>query len=144
MRVSVLDASALLRFYLADGPIPAKLERAFAESEQGDHLLLAPDLLWPEVGHVLAKRVLTDVLTEDEARELMDELLSLPIDTCDTRGLMQDALALAVGRRLTVYDALYLALARLRGATLLTCDHELAAAAGDEVAEPGPDGADPA
>jgi hypothetical protein len=40
----VLDTSALLRLYLADGPLPPSLELAMQRGCRGDALLLIPDL----------------------------------------------------------------------------------------------------
>ncbi|MCP9910598.1 hypothetical protein KBZ15_11905 [Cyanobium sp. BA20m-p-22] len=42
--IFVLDTSALLRLYLADGPLPPSLELAIQRGCSGDALLLIPDL----------------------------------------------------------------------------------------------------
>ena len=53
----VLDTSALLRLYLADGPLPPSLELAMQRGCSGDALLLIPDLCLLECASVLLKQV---------------------------------------------------------------------------------------
>jgi len=55
--VYVLDTSALLRLYLADGPMPPSLEPAIQRGCSGDALLLIPDLCLLECASVLLKQV---------------------------------------------------------------------------------------
>lgn len=42
--IDVLDTSALLRLFVADGPLPPSLEHAIQRGCSGDALLLVPDL----------------------------------------------------------------------------------------------------
>ena len=53
----VLDTSALLRLYLADGPLPPSLELAMQRGCSGDAFLLIPDLCLLECASVLLKQV---------------------------------------------------------------------------------------
>jgi predicted nucleic acid-binding protein len=87
----VLDASALLRLYLADGPLPERLE---------------------------------------EAADLLAELQRLPLRTMASMELCPTVLQLSQVQRISVYDAIDLALALRYGAILLTADQQLAGAAG--------------
>ncbi len=136
MKLAVLDASALLRVFLGDGPVPVEVERALEAAEVGDAILLAPELLWAEVPHVLHKRASAGEFDSPEGQALLDEMLALPIRTTANADLAADAMVLAGLEDLTVYDALYLQLARLRGAELLTCDLRLARAAGHVLGPP--------
>jgi hypothetical protein len=45
LKTSVVDASALVRFFTGDGPIPEGLEAAIAQADRGDGSLLAPELI---------------------------------------------------------------------------------------------------
>jgi hypothetical protein len=56
--VFVLDTSALLRLYLADGPLPPSLEPAIQRGCTGDALLLVPDICLLECASVLLKQSL--------------------------------------------------------------------------------------
>lgn len=125
----VIDTSALLRLYLADGPLPDALEPAMALGCTGDALLLAPDLCWLECASVLRKQVQRAALTLDESKALLADLLLLPLRTVAAVELVCDAFEQALQQSLSVYDATYLALALRFEAQLITADADLAAAA---------------
>ncbi|MCU0529044.1 MAG: type II toxin-antitoxin system VapC family toxin [Cyanobium sp. Prado107] len=125
----VLDASALLRLYLADGPLPANLEAVMERGCRGEGLLLVPDLCWLEMTSVVGKQVVRGLLSPGEAEDLLDELLQLPLRTAATADLCLAALRLSQQLGLSVYDASYLALALRHGALLISADARLAAAA---------------
>ncbi len=134
--IAVIDTSALMRLFIPDGPAIPELEPAIAEAERGETLLLAPELVWAEAAQVLLKKQRAKLLSATEADELWQALAALPIRTLPHRELMPDALALARRLNLTVYDALFLAVARQHHARLFTGDQKLAkAAAMPEAAE---------
>lgn len=56
----VLDASALLRLYLADGPLPPSLEAVMERGCRGAALLLVLDLCWLEITSVLSRQISQD------------------------------------------------------------------------------------
>ena len=68
-------------------------------------------------------------ITTSSADAGMERLLDLPLDTCPLRILGRQALAIALLRRLSAYDACYLALAVGYDAVLVTADRRLAAEA---------------
>src|SRR6266508_2650830 len=75
------------------------------------HDYVAPDLLFPEVGNVVWKKVRRKELEETEGRQLVTDLAQVAVETVATRSLLQDALAVALTTGITVYDAMYLTLA---------------------------------
>lgn len=125
----VLDTSALLRFYLADGPCPPSLELAIQRGCSGDALLLIPDLCLLECASVLLKQVQRQLLSMDECRDLMTDLLQLPLRPTSASELAVAALEQAMALSLSVYDASFLALALKHDALLITADQRLAKAA---------------
>ena len=52
----------------------------------------------------------------------------MPLETAGHRAILADSLQLARQQKLTVYDALFIALASNRGAELFTADRKLARA----------------
>jgi len=72
-------------------------------------------------------RVLLQDLDEDVFREAIDDLLALwnRITVYKSYSLAPKAIEIAVKYRVTVYDALYLALAISTNSTLLTFNEEL-------------------
>jgi predicted nucleic acid-binding protein len=125
----VIDTSALLRLYLADGPLPPSLEPAIERGCRGDALLLIPDLCLLECASVLLKQVQRTLLTPEESRALLADLLQLPLRPTASAELVSASLEQAMTLSLSVYDACYLALALRHGAPLITADEQLAQAA---------------
>ena len=137
--VVVLDTSALLRLYLADGPLPPSLEPAIQRGCTGDALLLVPDLCLLECASVLLKQVQRQLLSPDECHGLLADVLQLPLRPTSSSDLAAAALDQAMALSLSVYDASYLALALKHGACLITADKQLAKAAASIgcLADPG-------
>jgi predicted nucleic acid-binding protein len=125
----VIDTSALLRLYLADGPLPPSLEPAMERGCRGDAMLLVPDLCLLECASVLLKQVQRSLLTPEESRALLADLMQLPLRPTASAELVSASLEQAMTLSLSVYDACYLALALRHGAPLITADEQLAKAA---------------
>ena len=126
----VLDASALLRLYLANGPLPERLEAVMERGCRGEGVLLVPDLCWLEITSVLSRQISRALLTAEEAADLLAELQRLPLRTMASMDLCPSVLQLSQVQRISVYYATYLALALRYGAILLTADQQLVIAAG--------------
>jgi predicted nucleic acid-binding protein len=90
----------------------------------------APDLLWAEVASALRRYVHTRAMTTRHAHEVLAHALGLRLAVRPLRGLAVLALDRALTSDLSVYDACYVVLAESLGATLVTADRTLAAAAG--------------
>lgn len=119
----VVDASALLVVALDPSPRAGAIAGHLAAGE-----LHAPALLPFEVSNVLRRRRLAGLLTRGEATSSEETLARLPVELWPhevVAGRVRE-----LGDVLTAYDASYVALAELLGATLLTVDRRLAAAPG--------------
>jgi predicted nucleic acid-binding protein len=127
--MTVLDTSAMMRLYIPDGPLPEGLEEAMHAAERGDINLIAPELALAEAAQVLHKKHRQRLLSANEATTILDHLLLLPIKYMPHAPLLVRATALAQMVKLTVYDALFLALAERYSARLITADETLRAAA---------------
>lgn len=125
MKAFVVDTSALMRLYLPDGPVPDGLEDAVDSAWRGEVALLAPELALAEVAQVLCKKERAAHLSAAESDAIRAEILDLPIEYVGHRDLLEAAVPVARDRGLTVYDALFLALADQRRAQLITADDEL-------------------
>lgn len=121
----VIDTSALIRLFVPDGPIHPDIEGAFNRAASGADVVLAPQLLLAETGNVLLRKFRRGELSSQELTELLQAIASLPIRHCDHEPLLMPACALAQSHNLTLYDALYLAVAEQHGARLLTNDNAL-------------------
>jgi predicted nucleic acid-binding protein len=127
--VAVADTSALVRLYLPDGPVVEGLTAAVEAAWRGDGVLLCPEIALAEMAQVLWKKEQAGYLTPEEADEVFDAFLDLPLRVITHRELLPDARILSRRHRLTVYDGLFLALAHQRESRLFTADEELAEAA---------------
>lgn len=125
----VLDASAWLRLFVPDGPLPDGLEDAVRRAEQGDAMLSAPDLAWVEMAHALHRKRTTGLLTDQEFNEVWADLRRLPVHPVPMQEDLDAAIEMARVGGLSVYDACYAALAQRLGARLFTADRQLAQAA---------------
>jgi predicted nucleic acid-binding protein len=120
----VIDASAVLELLLLT-PKAAQLE-AFALTPS--HQLNAPHLLDVEVAQALRRLVLAGELSDSRAGQALDDFSQLVIDRHTHRDLIKRAWQLKDS--LTVYDAVYVALAEALDSVLLTCDGRMARAHG--------------
>jgi predicted nucleic acid-binding protein len=116
----VVDASVAIKWF-----VPEIHEDEAACWLSSGHPLLAPDLLFAEVGNIAWKKTIRDELSEAEARRIRRALTKLPLLTISSRELSEAALDLALALRCTVYDALYVALAVAEDAWLVTADRKL-------------------
>ncbi len=121
----VVDASVVVDLLLDREPHARQIATLTAGEE-----LSAPHLLDAEVGHALRRAVLRGGLPAVIARAALDDLARFRL----TRHLHTALLPRAFELRdnATFYDGLYLALAEVLGATLLTRDRALAQIPGVE------------
>lgn len=121
MSVFVVDASLVVKWFVPEIHSDAA-QRWLAAS----HEYVAPDLLFPEVGNAVWKKVRREELTADEAHRLVADLERVAVETIGMRGLLPDAVALALEADITVYDATYLTLAVRLDTEVITGDDHLA------------------
>jgi predicted nucleic acid-binding protein len=120
LSVLVVDASVVLKWF-----VPEIHSDAAHRLLAATHQFLSPDLLFPEVGNAIWKKVRRGELTVAQGERLAADISSVAVETVSTRDLMVDAHALAIATGLTVYDAMYLALAVRLGTELVTADDRL-------------------
>jgi predicted nucleic acid-binding protein len=120
LSVFVLDASVVLKWF-----VPEVHSDAARRLLNAPHQYLAPDLLFPEAGNAIWKKVRRGELTPEEAQRLVADLSSVAVETIATRGLVGDAYALASATGRSVYDSTYVALAVRLETQLITADDRL-------------------
>jgi predicted nucleic acid-binding protein len=120
----VVDASVAVTWY-----VPEDGSEAAADILASGDALIAPDLLGPELGNVLWKKVRRGELTPDEAAEIAAAFVShSPVRLQPSAPLLGAALDIAVRFDRTVYDSLYLSLAVAANGRLVTVDERLCSA----------------
>ncbi len=88
--------------------------------------MLVPDLFWPEVGSVLWKAVRRNECTQEDAGRSLSLLEDLHLQTVPSRPFIAPALEIAIRYGRSVYDSIYVAVARELGLELVTADEKLA------------------
>jgi len=122
----VLDASAAIE-WLFQSPAGMKIDRRmFVPSES----LHAPHLIDVEVAQVLRRYVRDKTITAQRGQEALQDLRDLPLSRYPHEFLIPRVWELRA--TLTAYDAVYVALAELLGAPLLTCDGKIASSPGHD------------
>ncbi len=120
----VIDASAILELLLRTSAGAAIERRLFG----GRETLHAPHLLDVEVAHVLRRYALAGEVSAERGREALEDLEDLSLCRYPHRVLLPRVWELRAN--LTAYDAVYVALAEVLDAPLVTRDRRLAGAAG--------------
>jgi predicted nucleic acid-binding protein len=97
---------------------------------------LAPDLVYAEAANAFAKYVQAQELEAEYGAKALRLIVELPLEITPLDDLAPEAFALAVARRISAYDACYLALSTAFGVALVTADRRLAALADESVLLP--------
>ena len=116
----VVDASITIKWV-----IPEVLSEAADLLRDGDHELLAPDLVLVEVANALWRKTRAEEISAREADVALDLVQQSALDLHPTGPLLPRAMEMA--RRLDhpVYDCVYLALAEREQTALVTADQRL-------------------
>ena len=117
----VIDASVILKWFVDEAGKEEAL-RLREEYLSGKISIVIPDLLFLEVINALRyknkkEKGLNDVITALNEYQFHTERLS--------EFLLKSAISISLEYNLTLYDAVYAALAQLHGCQLITADKEL-------------------
>ncbi len=118
----VVDASVACKWFVEEAGSPQAV--ILLEREEG---LIAPEIVVAEVANALWRKLRSGEMTSDQAEAAVGELPGFFDDLVPGLRLAARALAIAADLDHPVYDCLYLALAELREASLVTADQRLLA-----------------
>lgn len=121
----VVDASAVVKFLAPTQPDPV-FDRRLGRAQS----LHAPHLVDVEVANGLRRAAATGLIGNDRALDALVDLDAMPITRYPHAALL--ARAWELRNNLTMYDAVYVSLAELLGAPLVTCDGRLTRASGTD------------
>ena len=112
----VIDSSALVKYFSREADWRA-VERVLLEG------VLTMDLAVKEVASALRKKVLRGEMSYEVAVEIIKDIVEGRPFPVEPQGpYLVDAFEIAVRNNTTVYDALFIAMARRKGLELVTCD----------------------
>ncbi len=120
MSLLVIDASVAAKWCF-DEEFSTESTQLISERNQ----LLAPDLIWSELGNIIWKRVSRGLLAKEDIRVMATTLLQVPLQIVPSQTMMVQAVELAITTGRSVYDSMYVALAVDRGCVLITADTRL-------------------
>jgi predicted nucleic acid-binding protein len=123
MKRVVVDASIAVKWFVPE--IHSELAARLLDAE---FIVSAPDLIGPELGNTLWKKVRRREITPKEAAEILKTFPSLGVEIYPSSALLSSAFEVAVVLDRTVYDSLYLALAVAQDGALVTADQKFHAA----------------
>lgn len=124
MSTFVVDASVGAKWWFPEPHRDAALRLRSPE-----HDLHAPDLFDLEVCSVVCKRIHRGEISAHDGERVADLLEQVPVRRHADRDLLRPALAIARTTRQTIYDSLYLALAVILEAPMVTADERFYRAA---------------
>lgn len=121
MSVFVVDASLIVKWFVPEADSDAARRWLDAPNDY-----IAPDLVFPESGNAVWKKVRRGELNADEGQRLVTDLSAVAVEAISARDLLPDAHALALATGVSVYDATYLALAVRLDTQVITGDNRFA------------------
>lgn len=119
---TVIDASVVLKWFLdeEDSDTALKIRKKHLE---GKLELCAPTLLVIEISNALCTK--PDV-KEETVLSALKAFYYTKVKLCPiTKKLIKESIRLSIERKITVYDSLYVSLAKVKGCNFLTADKRL-------------------
>ncbi|HEX9669609.1 MAG TPA: type II toxin-antitoxin system VapC family toxin [Thermoanaerobaculia bacterium] len=123
MLIRVLDTSVVAKWFFKEEGTD-RAEALLMDSLEGNTRIEIPSLLFYELANVVWTRQ-TESFGDQQARMVWAELTSFPLRVTDWSALLPDALTFAIRHEVTVYDAVFVVLARQLGGDLITADRVL-------------------
>lgn len=117
MKKIVVDASVAVKWFIPEIHSESAI-RLFDNSIK----LLAPSLIYAEVGNILWKKFRLKELTQESAQGILNDFKKMPLEISDHQSLLETAWHIAAKYQRTFYDSLYLALAQTENCLFATAD----------------------
>lgn len=117
----VLDASVVMKWFIPE----IHWEQAVRLNSFPESSLNAPDFFQLECTSILSKKVRRKELQLDEANQIQEQLLQIPVQMHPWQDLLLEAGQVAHETYRSVYDCLYLVLARQLNGRMVTADKKL-------------------
>lgn len=120
----VIDTSVAVKWFFEEPHTPEAL-RVLAACKAGNRHPVVPDLIYPEFGNAVWKRVIHRRVTTEDGAAVVAAFGALPLEIIASHATLSTAYQLAATHRRTVYDATFLAVSVLLDVDLLTADEPL-------------------
>jgi predicted nucleic acid-binding protein len=115
----IVDASVAVKWY-----VPEIHSIAAEKLLSGSNDLHAPDLILPEFGNIIWKKIRRTEITSGKGRKIIEAFLRVPLQRHSSELLLEPAFEIANNLGQTVYDSKYLVLAVALNSTMVTADEK--------------------
>ena len=128
MNLLVMDASVAVKWFLprASEPLVDESLGLLRLYASGEIRLLVPDLFWAEFTNILWKATRQSRCTKGAAQAAISAMKGRNLPTVSSKTLLEEAFVIATTFNRSVYDSLYVALAVISSAQMVTADEKLA------------------
>ena len=120
----IVDACVGAKWFLEE-EFKEKADTLLERALQREIKLIVPEFFYSELGSILWKGVRKKLIAVRCAQEILNRMMELPLKTYSDRELSDVAMDNAMIFGISVYDALYLSLAEIYVAPLITADKAL-------------------
>lgn len=120
----VVDSCVAAKWILPEAD-SCQAQRLITDVAMAGERLIVLDLVFPEIGNAIWKRLHRSIATLAEARVFMDKLLRSPVHIESAHRLHRPALEIAAKYGRSFYDALFVALTHDLGLPGVTSDEPL-------------------
>lgn len=121
MQTFVVDASVGAKWYFEEESQDIALT-LLARAKNKEIKLIVPGLFYLEVGNICWKRFRRRIIQFDDAVAVLDKISRLPMERHSDHELAAAALENAIRFDIPIYDGIYVALAEVYVAPLVTAD----------------------
>jgi predicted nucleic acid-binding protein len=121
MDKAVIDSSVAIKCFVVE-PYSDDARRVLNEYQSDRLSLLAPDLIYAEVGHIVWEKQRFQGLAAARAYLIIEAFRMLIFSLTSSATLLDEAVRLAIMHQRTVYDALYVALSGREQRRYVTAD----------------------
>ena len=120
MKRYVIDASVAVKWLVPE----IHAERSMRLLKE-NHGLMAPDLVFAEIGNVLLKKSRMGEIETEAALEMLTDFKGIPLQIYKTDALLEFAWDIAGTYNRSFYDSLYIALSMKTACRMVTADLKL-------------------
>lgn len=120
----VVDSSVAIKWVLPQPNSPQALD-ILEQHQTGNLRLLAPDLIYAEIGNIVWKLSHFGRLSQDDGLKALQLFQSIKLGITPSQALLETAYQFALTYKRTVYDSLYVVLSQRSKCSLVTDDNKL-------------------
>lgn len=124
MDILVVDSSVAVKWFIPE-IYTDRARKIYSRYQNGDIGLIAPDFIHAEVGNIVWRKQIFEGMSAADAEAVIANFQAIGIDLASSADLLPSAYSLAITHKVTVYDALYVALSVREQCQMVTADARL-------------------